>query len=204
MRPSMITAASLRSSFIAVRVPLTLALLVALLVLGGDPARAALSFDRDAVHAGQLWRLLTGHLVHLGPYHALLNLLGLLALLLLCPTPLPAREWLRRLLILALATSGALYGLLPELSNYVGLSGVLHGLFLLGLLPMAQRGDRVALAALLYLVGKLVWEQVMGAPLSDEAAIGGRVVTQAHLFGTLVALVYGYAFGLFRRGEMTQ
>jgi rhomboid family GlyGly-CTERM serine protease len=200
----MITAASLRSSFSAARFPLGLALLVIALEALGDPARGLLSWDRAGLAAGEGWRLLTGHLVHLGAYHALLNLIGLIALLLLCPAPLPAREWFRRVLLLSLATSAALYLFVPTLSNYVGLSGVLHGLFLLGLLPMALRRDWIAIACLAYLIFKLAWEQVMGAPLSDEKAIGGRVVTQAHLFGTLAALVYGYAFGVFRRGEKTQ
>jgi rhomboid family GlyGly-CTERM serine protease len=200
----MITAASLRSSFSAARFPLGLALLVIALEALGDPARGLLSWDRAGLAAGEGWRLLTGHLVHLGAYHALLNLIGLIALLLLCPAPLPAREWFRRVLLLSLATSAALYLFVPTLSNYVGLSGVLHGLFLLGLLPMALRRDWIAIACLAYLIFKLAWEQVMGAPLSDEKAIGGRVVTQAHLFGTLAALVYGYAFGVFRMGEKTQ
>lgn len=200
----MITAASLRSSFSAARFPLVLALLVVVLAWIGDPARAALSFDRAGLEAGEGWRLLTGHLVHLGPYHAALNLIGLVALLLLCPAPQPAHEWFRRVLLLSLATSAALYLFVPTIANYVGFSGVLHGLFLLGLLPMALRRDWIAIACLAYLIFKLVWEQLMGAPLSDEQAIGGRVVTQAHLFGTLAALIYGYAFGVFRRGEKTQ
>lgn len=200
----MITAGVLRSSFTAWRAPLALALLVIVLEVFGTSARAWLAYERVALASGEWWRALTGHLVHLGRYHAALNLAGLVALLLLCPAVLPAREWVRRVVLLSLSISLGLYVFLPDLGSYVGLSGVLHGLFLLGLLPMAQRGDRIATACLIYLVGKLVWEQTIGVPLSDEQAIGGRVVTHAHLFGTLAALVYGYAFGVFRRGETTQ
>lgn len=183
---------------------LVIALLATILEGFGDPARRLLSFDRAGLASWEWWRLLSGHFVHLGWYHLALNLLGLLALQVLCPKLLRAREWISRVVWLALTVSVALYVAAPAIENYVGFSGVLHGLFVLGLVPMAREGDRVALVCLLYLAGKIVWEQVMGAPVSDEHAIGGHVVTLAHLFGTLAALVYGFAFGTFRTGVNTQ
>ena len=55
---------------------IALALLAGVLVLLGDLAGDRLALDRAAVSQGQVWRLLTGHLVHLGPYHAMLNIVG--------------------------------------------------------------------------------------------------------------------------------
>lgn len=183
------------------RWPLVLILTLLALAAGGDTLRQALAFDRAAIGAGQGWRLLTGHFVHLGWYHTALNAAGLVVLVLLCPQPLSLRIWLQRLLALSLGISLCLYALVPGLRLYVGLSGVIHGLFLLGLVPQALRRDRIAALALLYLVGKLVYEQLAGAPLSDEAAIGGRVITQAHLYGSLVGLAYGLAAGSFSGRE---
>ncbi len=204
MRPKIITAAMLRSSVQTAKTPLLMALAIVLLEGLGDVSRRYLAFHRPDIEAGQLWRLLTCHFVHLGWYHALLNLLGLLALIVLCPRPLHPREWGARVTWLALWIGIALYLAAPDVDRYVGLSGVLHGLFFLGLVPMARRGDAIAIACLAYLVGKLAWEQVVGTPVSEEHAIGGHVVTLAHLFGTLAALVYGFAFGTFRRGVDTQ
>ena len=179
-------------------------LVTVLLAAFGDAARRLLSFDRSGLEAGQLWRLISGHLVHLGWYHLALNLLGLIALAVLCPQPLRMREWTFRVAWLALFISVALYAMAPAVDHYVGLSGVVHGLFVLGLVPLARRGDRIAITALVFLAAKIGWEQIAGAPVSDEDAIGGRVVTLGHLFGTLAALVYGFAFGTFRRGVTTQ
>lgn len=178
-------------------IPAGLGLLCAVLALGGDAARALLAWDRGAIAAGQWWRLLSGNFVHLGTYHLLLNLLGLLVLVLLCPQRLSATRWLTRLLVLSLAVGVGLYLFAPQWQRYVGLSGVIHGLFLLGLLPQVRQGDRIALIALLYLFGKLGWELATGAPVSDERALGGKVVLASHLYGTLGALMYGLIFEFF-------
>lgn len=172
-------------------VPLGLAVLIIVSEILGEPARVWLAYDRAGIASGQLWRVFTSGLVHLGAYHAALNLAGLAALLVLCPERPSSGEWLRRLALISIGTSAGLYGFMPQLDRYVGLSGVLHGLFLLGLWPMVRRRDLIATGCLLYLIGKLAWELLVGVPLSDEQAIGGRVVTASHLFGTLAAVAYG-------------
>ena len=129
----MIAAASLREFVRGARSPLAIAAVIGLLATGGAPLADALAYGREALAAGQWWRALSGHFVHLGPVHAALNLGGLIALLLMCPTQLRAGEWLRRIVVLSLAISALLYATVPAVDRYVGFSGVLHGLFLLGL-----------------------------------------------------------------------
>lgn len=177
--------------------PALLMLLLAGVELFGDAGRALLQYDRSAILDGQWWRLLTGNLAHLGWYHLLLNEMGLLVLVLLCPEALPIQVWLRRVVLLGIGMSAGLLLFVPKLSTYVGMSGVIHGLFVLGLVPQVLKRDLIALGCLLYLVGKIGWELYAGAPVSDEAAIGGRVVVESHMFGTLSALIYGLAFRSF-------
>ncbi|WP_238388333.1 rhombosortase [Sinimarinibacterium sp. NLF-5-8] len=199
----MITESILRT-WVPWRIPLLLiGLMLALDFLGGAVVQHALAWDRQAIAAGQWWRLWTGHLVHLSHYHLLLNVAGLLVLGLLCPQPLPALVWLRRLLVLGLGVGIGLLWAVPSLRWYVGMSGVIHGLFVLGLAPQIRRGDGIAIVCGLYLVGKVGWELYAGAPLSDEAAIGGRVITEAHALGVLSALGYGLVFGSFRDAPET-
>lgn len=177
--------------------PILLGVLVMLTALGGEPLRALLRYERIAVGHGEWWRLLSAHLVHLNLWHTLLNVLGLVTLALLCPQRLPWTLMLRRLLWLGFGVSLCLYHFAPAVPDYVGLSGVLHGLFVLGLVPPALRADRYALAALALLLAKLVAEQVWGASAAEGELIGGYVVTQAHLYGAVLALAYGIFFGSF-------
>lgn len=181
--------------------PLAIMILLFLTELLGDAGRAWLRYDRAAIEAGQWWRLLTGSFVHLGWYHWLLNELGLLVLVLLCPERLSPLVWARRVLLLALGMSLGLFLFTPQLDNYVGMSGVIHGLFVLGLMPQVLRRDLIALGCLAYLLGKLGWELIFGAPVSDEQAIGGQVVLQSHLFGSICAFIYGLVFRSFTRVE---
>ncbi|MGH8445665.1 MAG: rhombosortase [Solimonas sp.] len=167
----------------------------------GDAGRAVLGYDRALIGQGQWWRLVTGSLVHLGWYHLMLNEIGIAVLVLLCPQPLPGLVWARRLFVLALGMGLCLYAFVPQLTHYVGMSGVIHGLFVLGLLPQLLKRDWIAGVCLAYLLGKLGWEIITGTPVSDEAAIGGHVVTESHLYGAITAFVYGLVFGSFSGRE---
>lgn len=182
-------------------VPLALMAVLLLTQLFGDSGREWLRYDRGLIAAGQWWRLLTGSFVHLGWWHWFLNEMGLAVLVLLCPQPLALAVWLRRLVFLSVGMSLGLYLWVPRLESYVGMSGVIHGLFLLGLVPQVLKKDLIALGCLVYLLGKLAWEIYSGAPVSDETALGGSVVLESHLFGTLAALVYGLIFRTYTRTE---
>jgi rhomboid family GlyGly-CTERM serine protease len=197
----MITNADYRSRAVWLP-PVAVMTLVLLLGLGGEAVRDALRYDAGAIAAGQWWRLLTGNFVHLGWWHLFLNEMGLLVLLLLCPERLAWSVWLRRLAFIGIGMTASLYFFVPSTHWYVGMSGVIHGLFLLGLgRQIVDRRDLIAAGCLAYLVGKIAWEMVAGVPVSDETAIGGKVLVESHLYGSLSALIYGLIFGAFRRPE---
>jgi len=197
----MITNADYRSAAVWAP-PLAVMLLILLLGLGGEGAREALRFEREAIAAGEWWRLLSCNLVHLGWWHLFQNEMGLLVLLLLCPEPLSAWVWLRRLVLIGLGMGAGLYFFVPSTQWYVGMSGLIHGLFLLGLgRQIVASRDLIAAACLAFLVGKVAWELIVGVPVSDEAAIGGSVLVESHLYGSLSALIYGLIFGAFSRAE---
>ncbi|VCU72592.1 Rhomboid family protein [Pigmentiphaga humi] len=154
---------------------------------GGAPVRMALRFDRQAILAGEVWRLLTAHFVHLGWTHCLLNAAGLCLCLALAGNRHGMGWWWRRTIVLALGISLALLWLPPHIPDYVGLSGVLYGFFVLVLLPMARR-DWLAAAVLLFVVGRMLWQLLAGASPDEERLIGGMVIGAAHAYGVALAL----------------
>lgn len=181
--------------------PLVLMLLLLCTELLGDWGRGWLRYDRALIADGQWWRFITGNFVHLGWYHWFLNEMGLAVLVLLCPEVLSPSVWARRIFLLCLGMSAGLYWMVPDMKNYVGMSGVIHGLFVLGLMPQVMKKDLIALGCLLYLLGKLGYELFAGAPVSDEHAIGGSVATESHFYGSIAAFVYGWVFQSFTRVE---
>ena len=96
--------------------------------LVGEPARLALRYEREAIGDGQLYRLLSGHLVHLGPQHLLLNLIGLILVWILVGGCLSASHWFLALGVIVAGIDLGFWVFRPTLDWYVGLSGVLHGL----------------------------------------------------------------------------
>lgn len=146
-------------------------------------------YERQAVLAGSVWRLLTAHLAHLGWTHALLNASGLLLCAVLTPALFSRPVILScRLLVLGLGVSLGLLLVSPQITHYAGFSGVLYGLLVMGLAPQAARRDVLAALALLCVVGWMGWQMLAGPSVDEEALIGGAIVAQAHARGVAVAL----------------
>ena len=167
------------------RLALLLAALCLVLQLGGESAQDLFQFQRAGIAQGQLWRLVTAHLIHLGWSHALMNLAALGLVIYLLADGVGALSVLGLILASSLSVDAGLWFLQPELQWYVGLSGVLHGL-LVGLLLLQWFGNgRGHLWLILLLSVKLAWEGTMGPlPMTAELA-SGPVVTVAHLYGTV-------------------
>ncbi|MDH3400337.1 MAG: rhombosortase [Chromatiales bacterium] len=181
-----------RNAFVPTR-PQLLALVLAGLCLalqaGGENAQELFQFQREGLAQGQLWRLFTGHFIHLGWPHALMNLAALGLLVYLLADGLEAASLLGLIVASSLAVDAGLWFLQPELEWYVGLSGVLHGLFAgLLILQWFCRRERYLWLILLLSV-KLAWEGMTGPlPMTADLA-GGPVITIAHLYGALGGLL---------------
>lgn len=164
---------------------LWIALLMLGLHLGG--LRDTLLLRSDQPFRAEQWRLVGAHFVHWSDWHLVMNLAGLAIWPLLCDARWPLSRWLLVLLVLSLSVSAGMLVLAPEINRYAGFSGVLHGLFLLGLLPQARAGDRIAAGCLLYLVGKIMVETFSGPLFADPESVGAAIAHQAHLAGALGA-----------------
>jgi len=159
---------------------LCLALLLPL--LWGEAARLALRYDRAALGAGQFWRLVTAHGVHLSVRHALVNVLGLALLWALFARDYSARQWLAIVLAAILAIDAGLWLLDSTVQWYVGSSGVLHGILAAGTLAQLRRRQKEGWVLAVILAGKLLYEHFAG-PLPFSGS--GPVIASAHVFGVL-------------------
>jgi rhomboid family GlyGly-CTERM serine protease len=161
---------------------LALAALLLLPNLFGAGLAELLRYDRLALGHGQLWRLVTAHLVHLDVRHALLNILGLALMWALFARDYRPLQW--GLIVLG-AMAGIDLGLWFADSTvewYVGSSGVLHGVMAAGTVAALRRRRGEGLLLLAVLVLKILYEQRYGAlPLSGS----DPVVVDAHLYGAI-------------------
>lgn len=156
-------------------------------------------YDRMLIGHGELWRLITANFIHLGWGHLILNAAGLLVMAWLFAENRKTSQWGIDLLICGLATSGGLYLLNPDVIRCVGLSGALHGLFVIGALDWIKKGDPQGKWLILCLAAKLTWEQTRGEMPFSGPVIGGEVVTDAHLWGAIGGLIAWLAGEGWRR-----
>ena len=178
-------------SVAAWQVPVGLILVAAALMLGGDTAREWLAFERDAIRGGEAWRLVTGHLVHLGWPHFALNAAGLVLVWTLVGSAYKPAGWLLIFLVSIAAIDLGLWTLDPQLQWYVGLSGALHGVLAAGLV-LSCREPRIETTILaLLLLCKLAWEQFSGPLPGSEGSSGGPVIVNAHLYGAIGGMLAG-------------
>ena len=159
--------------------------LLALLELGGDPLRNALSYDRAALAQGEWWRLITAHFVHLDAEHTMLNILGVVLMWALFARDYTPLRWLAIYLFSSLTVSAGLWMMNPEVPWYVGASGALHGVMAAGSLAHLRRRDLDSGILALIIVAKLSYEQFAGSmPFAGDA----NTVVDAHLYGAMGGL----------------
>jgi rhomboid family GlyGly-CTERM serine protease len=156
--------------------------LLLLLQSGGMPAQLALRYDRAGLYAGQWWRLVTAHLIHLGFEHALLDVTGLALMWALFARDYSLGAWLWILGLSAAGIDAGLWVLSSTTQWYVGSSGVLHGVLAAGTYAHLRTRQPDGWVLAVFLIGKLVYEQSAGAlPLTA----GGAVIVDAHLYGAV-------------------
>lgn len=171
---------------------LLLVLSAAMLGLGftSTSVNPTLQYQPDWLASGEWWRLLSAHIAHLNLTHAALNTAALWLLMAWLGEQYRTWEWLLVGTATGLGISLALWAFSPQISYYVGLSGVLHGLWLYGAAPLCRKGSMLGWLAAVGLIGKLTWEQLYPASSQGtESLINGKVITVAHLYGAIGGVV---------------
>ncbi|WP_299074452.1 rhombosortase [uncultured Paraglaciecola sp.] len=174
--------------------PLSVILVCIILFLSEPLSSDLLAYDKNELHDFQWWRLITGHFLHTNNMHLVLNTLGLVLLWALHGHYYSTRHYLVILFLLCLGTSIGLLLFAPQMQWYVGLSGVLHGLFILGAYFDIQNKFTSGWIMIAGVWLKVIHEQIYGASEDIAQLIQANVAIDAHLSGTvsgcLVILFY--------------
>lgn len=167
------------------------AVLAVLLVVASLFSAPALEWSRAGIADGEYWRLMTGHWVHLGVNHLLLNLAGLLMIGLLFKRHPSLGWWMSYVILSPIAISAGLLLVAPEVAWYRGFSGCLHGLVVFTGLSNLRSDIRWSLIVLGFMAVKLVFENVLYPATGENPLIGGVVITQSHWLGALTGVIAG-------------
>ncbi len=177
---------------------LVILVLAAELLFLGD----ALEYRRPLL-VSEPWRLLTGHFVHLGLIHAMLNCVALLLLGRLFADRLRPGEFWALLGVAPVLISFGFWVWLPELTWYRGLSGSLHAIYFAGCVAwIAMSNGRarwLPIAALAAGAIKVLLEQPWDSSFPFREWLRAAVVPQAHLIGAIVGITAGLWFAAARR-----
>jgi rhomboid family GlyGly-CTERM serine protease len=172
---------------------------VTLLGFIGSEFSQWLRYDRTAILSGQLWRIITGHLLHLSWSHLAMNVAGLALIWAIFGKQISILRWLTVLLVSAVGISGFMLVFNPALRWYVGLSGVLHALFMAGCLAEIRHGRWDSKLLLALVITKLGYEQMAGPLPGSERTAGGNVIVDAHLYGAIFGFAVFLMFWLWDR-----
>ena len=147
-------------------------------------------YYRTFIIDGQYWRILSGHFFHTNINHLLLNLTGLWLLWSLHGEYYHTKLYLGLFTFSALIVSAGLLLFSPNLQQYVGLSGVLHAIFIWGALKDIEHKLKSGYLLLGAVILKIIHEQTFGASEEMVQLINANVAINAHLFGAIAGGVF--------------
>lgn len=156
---------------------------------------ASLAYWHDQLIAqGEWWRIVSGNFTHTNYAHLAMNIAGLWVITFIFKPQ--TASFVVSLLVLSLIVG--LLNLFTDMSSYVGLSGVLHGLFACFALLEALLERKSSWLLVAGVVAKVGWENTLGASQATSELIQANVAVESHLFGTVGGLLIGFAMFRYR------
>lgn len=171
----------------------------AVLVFVLPSATTWLQYDRLAIAAGEIWRLVSSHWTHVSGDHLFWDVLTFLVLGALCER-MSRMRFCACVLGSAILIPVALWITLPHLETYRGLSGIDSALYVLlavTLLKDELHGRRwgwvIALSGVLFaFIGKVGYEIATGGTIFVNSGASHMIpVPLAHCVGAAVGMIVG-------------
>lgn len=153
-----------------------------------------LAFQRSFIQQGSWYQLITGNFLHTNHWHLVMNLAGLWLITALFHWRYNFSQFSSLILTMALFEGIGLYYFVPDLLAYVGLSGVLHGLFAFGATSEIFAGIKAGSLLLLGVISKVSYELHFGGSANIAELIGARVAVESHLIGAIIGIILALLF----------
>jgi len=146
-------------------------------------------YQRSLVIEGEIWRAFSGHFFHTNGFHFLLNAAAVVMLWALHGHFYTIKSYLFIFIVSAVVCSIGIHWFSPDIDQYVGLSGVLHGIFIWGAVEDIKAKERTGYLLLLGVILKIAHEQYYGASEDVVDLIGAHVAINAHLWGAIGGVI---------------
>jgi rhomboid family GlyGly-CTERM serine protease len=144
-----------------------------------------LVYQRNLVNQGEIWRIFTGHFFHTNGFHFILNGAAVIMLWALHGHFYTLKKYSIVFIVSTLVCSIGIHWFSLNINQYVGLSGVLHGLFIWGAIEDIKAKERTGYLLLIGVILKIAHEQFYGASEDVASLIGASVAINAHLWGAI-------------------
>ena len=151
--------------------------------------RGIFEYNRDLIVHQQYWRLVSAHLMHTNFNHLLLNTGGLILLWALHGEKYSPLNIFLMFVFIGLSISIGIHVFTPELDKYVGLSGLLHGIFIWGACDDIKIGLKSGYAMIIGALIKIGHEQYHGPDAALGETINAIVAIDAHLYGVIAGFI---------------
>ncbi|BDM64016.1 rhombosortase [Shewanella sp. NFH-SH190041] len=151
------------------------------------------------IQQDEFYRLLSGHYLHTNLWHLLMNLAGLWIILAVFNLPFTFFSTLLLLLLLSGMIGLEIIWFFPAITGYVGLSGLLHGLFAFAALREGLLGIRLGWLLLGGIIAKVIYEQLAGASETMTTMINAKVAIDAHLAGVIAGVILAGGYSIYHR-----
>lgn len=149
-----------------------------------EGAGEALEYRREFMLT-QPWRWVSAHFVHLGPWHATWNIIGLGTYAWWVKGRVAPQEIVLTALLAMCFISSAFWLFHPEISWYRGLSGVLHALLVLGIVRTVHSRVTSSLA-LVIVASKVAWDCAAAPSLAYLSST--PILVESHAYGAIAGL----------------
>ncbi|MAD14889.1 MAG: rhombosortase [Alteromonadaceae bacterium] len=169
--------------------PIIICVIASMLFIAEPSSSMWLAFDRESISQGQWWRVLTGNFLHTNFNHLLLNLAAVVLLWSLHGQYYRTAHYLLMLGVFSFGVSAGIYYFEPEMQWYVGLSGILHGVFVWGAYQDIKYDVTSGWILMVGVWAKIANEQIAGPSGSIAELIDASVAIDAHLFGAFCGLL---------------